>query len=309
MNRLNIPLVSILIVTWNRRHELARSIDSALALTYPNTEIVVVDNASTDATADMVATNYPTVRLIRSSRNLGCPSGRNLGFNHCHGQYIYMLDDDGWLAPDAVEVSVRRAEADETLGVVMSRIHELEDGKSVQKRPADLDESVYLSCFIGCCSLVRRSALEAAGFFPEDFFRQAEESDLALRMLDAGYFCFLEPASVMYHAPSPVGRDRKAFIFYTLRNTNRTGLRLWPFPWCVLRPVVNLFHAFRFMMIMRHLTLPVEVLKSLFIDLIKLPGQRRPVSRTTYARFRELQKQPSCTRPVMNCQRTNRGRP
>lgn len=292
------PLVSIQIVTRNRKDELARCLKSALAQTWANCEIVVVDNASADGTAGMVARDYPQVHLVRSDKNLGCPSGRNFGFTHCRGKYVYMLDDDGWLKEDAVELAVRRAEADACIGVVMSRIHEYEDGRVVRQRPPGLDQSVYQAGFSGGCSLVRRSALDAAGIFPEDFFRQAEEGDLALRMLDAGYFCFLETASVMYHAPSIVGRNRKAFIFYNLRNSTRTGLRLWPFPWCVLRPVVNLFHAFRFMITMRHPTLPVEVLKSLFIDLIKLPGQRRPVSRTAYARFRELQKQPSCARPA-----------
>ena len=153
-------------------------------------------------------------------------------------------------------------------------------------------------CLSGGCSLIRRSVLAAAGVFPEDFFRQAEESDLALRMLDAGFFCFLEPTSVMYHSPSPAGRNSKATIFYTLRNTNRTGLRLWPFPWCFARPLLNLFHAFRFSISMRYFTLPAEVLGTLLQDLRRLPGQRKPVTRRAYSLFRRLQKQPSCCRPA-----------
>jgi GT2 family glycosyltransferase len=297
MNTPTSPLVSILIVTWNRRRDLSRSIESALGQSYPNIEVVVVDNASTDGTAEMVALDFPQVHLVRSATNLGCPSGRNLGFAHCRGTYIYMLDDDGWLKKDAIELAVRRAETDDAIGVVMSRIYEFEDGRIIRHRPVNLDQSVYLAGFSGGCSLIRRSALKAAGYFPEDFFRQAEESDLALRMLDAGYFCLLEPASVMYHAPSPVGRDSKAFIFYSLRNTNRTGLRLWPFPWCAIRPLVNLFHSFRFMIRMRYFTLPAEILSHLIRDLRKLPGQRKPVTRRAYSLFRQLQKQPSFKRP------------
>ena len=91
------PLVSIQIVTWNRRDELARCLESALAQTYKNIEIVVVDNASTDDSAQMVGQEFPNVRLVRVEKNLGCPSGRNFGFAHCRGKYIYLLDDDGWL--------------------------------------------------------------------------------------------------------------------------------------------------------------------------------------------------------------------
>jgi glycosyltransferase involved in cell wall biosynthesis len=97
-----LPKVSILILTWNRRKALTRSIESAINQSYKNTEVFVVDNASTDGSADLVAKVYPTVHLIRSGTNLGCPSGRNLGFKYCRGKYIYMLDDDGWLKRDAV---------------------------------------------------------------------------------------------------------------------------------------------------------------------------------------------------------------
>ena len=292
------PLVTIEIVTWNRKDELFRCLESALAQTHPHCEIVVVDNASTDGTPDMVTREFPTVRLVHAGRNLGCPSGRNLGLAHCPGQYIYMLDDDGWLERDAVERAVRRAESDPAIGVVMSRIHEFADGRIVGLRPAQMDQSVFLSVFSGGCSLLRREVLEKVGAFPDDFFRQAEESDLALRMIDAGYFCCLEPASVMYHAPSPIGRNHKAAMFYTLRNTNRTGLRLWPFPWCVLRPLVNLGHACRFMCSMRYPMLPLKIFGALIADLCHLSGRRRPVTRRAWSLFQKLQRQPSLIRPA-----------
>jgi len=293
-----LPLVSIEIVTWNRKAELSRCLESVRAQTYPQCEIVVVDNASTDGTAELVASAFPEVRLVRAGTNLGCPSGRNLGFPHCRGQYIYMLDDDGWLERDAIERAVCRAEADASIGVVMSRIHEMEAERVVRRRPEHLENVVYLPVFSGGCSLLRREVLEKVGTFPDDFFRQGEESDLALRMLDAGYFCCLEPASVMFHAPSPTGRNSKAFAFYTLRNTNRTGLRLWPFPWCVLRPLVNFYHAFRFMVMLRYLTLPLEVFGALILDVIRLTGHRRPVTRRAWSLFRQLQREPSPIRPA-----------
>jgi GT2 family glycosyltransferase len=294
------PLLSILIVTWNRKTELARSISSALAQTYAPKEIVVVDNGSSDGTAEMVRGTFPSIRLVQSKQNLGCPSGRNFGFRHCRGEYIYMLDDDGWLKEDAVEIAVRRAEADPAIGVVMSRIHEIDGDQLLKKRPHDGDVPAYQSSFSGGCSMIRRAALESAGAFPDDFFRQAEESDLALRMLEHGFFCFLEPASIMYHAPSPAGRNDKQVAYYNLRNTNKTGLRLWPFPWCMLRPVVNLGHAIRLMIRMRYAALPVQVITSLTQDLLDLSRTRRPVSHRTYSLFRLLQKSPSAVNPLLS---------
>lgn len=291
------PLVTIEIVTWNRKEKLYRCIESAVSQKYPNFNILVIDNASTDNTSEMVAREFPCVSLVHAGRNRGCPSARNLGFSHCRGKYIYMLDDDGWLDPDAVAYAVSRAESDAAIGVVMSRVHELEEGKIVRGRLDYFQQFVFLSSFGGGCSLIRREVLEKVGAFPDDFFGQAEESDLALRMLDAGYFCCLEPASVMYHAPSPDGRNKKTAVFYALRNSNCTGLRHWPFPWCVLRPLVNFYHAFRFMITMRYPRLPLEIIYTLAADLFHLHYLRQPVTYRAWSLYRRLQRFPSCIRP------------
>ena len=292
------PLVSILIVTWNRCQELPRAIESALSQTWLRKEIVVMDNASTDGTAELVRERFPQVKLVQAPRNLGCPSGRNFGFRHCRGDYIYCLDDDGWLKPDAVEIAVRRAESEPRIAVVMSRIHETAGDGVLRRLPEQREQPVYQASFCGGCSLIRREAIEQVGAFPEDFFRQAEEEDLAIRLLDAGWFCFLEPDSIMFHAPSPVGRNSRAFLFYGLRNTNKTGLRVWSFPWCALRPMVNLGHSLRFMFTHRYAALPFLVLINLVRDLVSLPGHRSPVSARTNELYFRLGKHPSDTRPA-----------
>ena len=291
-------LVSIQILTWNRRTELARCLDSVLAQTYPRCEIVVVDSASTDDTADFVRTQYPQVKLYRLEANLGCPSGRNLGATYCTGEYLYFLDDDGWLAPDAIARAVARAESDPDIAVVMSRIHEYADGVVVRKRPLGLEQPVYLVPFSGGCSLVRRAVLDATYLYPDDFFRSAEESDLCLRLLGLGSLVFLEPASIMYHAPSTSGRNNKSAFYLGLRNTNKTGLRLWPFPWVLLRPLVNFGHACLGMLVYRDVTLPARLVWDWLKDLLALSGRRTPVSADAFRLFRALQSHPTSKKPV-----------
>ena len=97
----------------------------------------------------MVARDFPRVRLILSHRNLGCPSGRNLGFVNCFGKYVYLLDDDGWLKDDAVAVAVARAESDDAIGIVMSRVFEVCGDKVLRVRPASRDEPAYQGGFRG----------------------------------------------------------------------------------------------------------------------------------------------------------------
>lgn len=285
-----IPKVSILIVTWNRRADLARCLDSALAQSYPNTEIVVVDNASTDGTADLVRERYPEARLVLAPTNLGCPSGRNFGVPHCDGDYIYMLDDDGWLRSDALEHAVRRGESEPSIGVVLSRVHSVEGGRVTARYPEGPDNPVYRAEFSGGCALLRRAALNQVGLFPDDFFRQGEEGDLALRLWDAGWSCCLEPASVMFHKPNPQGRDARAFLYYTLRNTNKTALHLWPLPWCVLRIGLNLGRALKQAVTRGDLRLPFRLLAALAADLRRLPERRRPVSRVTFRSVQRLKR-------------------
>jgi GT2 family glycosyltransferase len=291
------PPVSVLVVTWNRREELAKSLESAAGQSYPNVEIVVVDNASTDGTSALVRERFPQALLIRSYKNLGCPSGRNLGFANCKGKYVYMLDDDGWLERDALEMAVRRAESDERLGVVTTQIREVEGDGMVRTRPLGLTQPAYLSSFIGCCSLIRRDVFEKLGGFADDFFRQGEEEDFAIRMLDAGKFCFFEPASVMNHKPSPINRDKGGFKYYTLRNTQKTGLRYWPFPYNILRVLWSMGYALRFAVTRGRVLWPAKMLGNLVRDLLTLPGRRKPVRRATLRLFRRLQKRPSATFP------------
>jgi GT2 family glycosyltransferase len=291
-------LVSILLVTWNRKEELARSLDSAIAQTYGNIEIVVVDNASTDGTAGFVRKQYPDVRLIESHRNLGCPSGRNLGMANCRGEYIYSLDDDGWLEPDAVEKAVEMADREPSLGAVMSIIKETQGNRLFKIRPEGLKESVYLGSFSGGCILLRQRALEDVGYFPDDFVRQGEEEDMALRMLDRGWAIRLQPESVMYHKPSPVGRSVRTFRYYTLRNGVKTALRLWPFPWSHLRVLSLLRRAF--VAAVRHgwLLLPWQILGCSVRELWCSLWHRKPISIQAYKAFRQLRERPSKQSPL-----------
>ena len=291
------PLVSVLVVTWNRREELAKSLESVVAQTYPNHELVVVDNASTDGSADLVRERFPRAFLIRSHKNIGCPSGRNLGFANCRGKYVYMLDDDGWLELDALERAVERGESDDALGVIMTQIKEVDGDRVVRSRPLGLTQPLYVSSFTGCCSMIRRDVFERIGGFPDDFFRQGEEEDFAIRMLDIGKFCFFEPAAVMYHRPSVINRNVTKFIYYTLRNTQKTGLRHWPFPYNIMRVAWICVYALRFVVTRGQVLWPAKLMGNLIRDLLTLRGRRKPVRLSTFRLYRRLQKCPSPTCP------------
>lgn len=295
------PLVSILVVTHDRKQQLSRCLDSALAQTYGNKEVVVVNNGSSDGTMEMLAAEFPSAITVNLEENLGCPSGRNVGFGVCNGVYIYCLDDDGWLQPDAVEKCVRLAEENESIGVVMSRIHEVVGGGVIRKRPVGLETATRIGSFSGGCSLMRKAMFGVIGLYPEDFFRQAEEEDMIVRMVAHGFGCCLEPASVMYHAPSKDDHDQRQVAYYMLRNTNKTAVRMWPFPWCVLRIILNGWYTARYAMAFRSLTFASNLACELARDLRSLRQGRRPITASKYLELRRIRNTPAPMRSAGEC--------
>lgn len=287
------PLVSICIVTWNRRSDLERCIRSALDQTWPNVEIVVLDNDSPDGTAAFVRREFPEVRLVCSDKNLGCVSGRNLAFANCWGKYIYSLDDDGWLDPDAIGILASRLEADPELGVAMSIIKNVRDGQFAGTKPEGISDPVYLAEFVGCCFMVRREVFERLGGFSDDYFYAGEETDFAIRMLNAGLRTMIDPASVMYHAYSQVGRSSRRATYFSIRNGNKMALRSWPLRYCLLKILAAVRNALKYMILRGYLVLPIQLFWDLLVDMCRLPGRRKAVKAETIRDYFQVRR----TRP------------
>ena len=132
----NLPPVSIVIPAYNEEATIGQAIESALDQTYPNTEVIVVDDGSTDNTAKMVSNfsyGYPDrVKLIRHEKNIGKFEALNSGMEVAKGEYIYHMDADGYLAPDNVEKMIS-AFKDEKLGAVASMVAISNDENTLTK--------------------------------------------------------------------------------------------------------------------------------------------------------------------------------
>ncbi len=172
---------SYVIITYNRRERLLSTLERLLRLTPAprrRWELFVVDNASTDGSADAVEQRFGNqVNLIRLDRNLGMPA-RNAAISRASGRYIVLLDDDSHPLDDAVTCCVRYMDQHERTAAVSGRVL-LNDGRS--------EASAFPGVFIGCATVLRSAALEQVGLFDERFFRQAEEYDLSFRLVAAGW--------------------------------------------------------------------------------------------------------------------------
>lgn len=186
LDRRESPLVSVVIPTYNGAHFLAQTIESVLAQTYPNLEVLVVDDGSTDATPK-IATRYgPRVRYVHQA-NAGTAAARNRGVAEARGDYIALLDhDDLWL-PHKLERQMPAFADDPAIGVVFARIEffRTETGEVTahyfpgpELGPHDLLAHRVLPIQT---VVIRRSALDAVGPFDVDL-RGTDDWDLGIRL-------------------------------------------------------------------------------------------------------------------------------
>lgn len=224
----DMPLVSAIIVTWNRRAELNRCLQSLFAQDYPNLEVTVVDNASTDGTPKMVRREFPAARLIVMDRNRGCAGGRSHASPDAAGEYLFYMDDDAVAGPSVVSGLVARLEQDPRLALVTPR---RVDGDP-DAMPASLEPLPPIRClglFSSCAVMVRKGALAEIGGFPADHAYGVAETDLAVRFMHAGYRMEALHDVVIWHTRTPAMRDDRREFRFVYRNTVRSLWRRAPF--------------------------------------------------------------------------------
>jgi GT2 family glycosyltransferase len=174
--------VSILIATRNRSSDLRKTLTQLRARMdeLPGSlacEVWVVDNASTDDTREMVLGEFGWVKLVVNKIN-GGPVAKNVALKRSRGEWVMFLDDDSSPVEGSIQRAVAHLQRNATWGCVSFDVI-LPDGTH--------EASAYPDVFIGCGAMFRREALEKTGGLPDGFFMQAEEYDLSLRLMNAGY--------------------------------------------------------------------------------------------------------------------------
>ncbi len=216
----NIPGVSVVVLSWMRREELKRTLGELRDVTYPILEIIVADNGSTDGSREMVAREFPGVKLIALPENLGI-EGLNAGMRAASGKYIVLLDDDSHLARDAIGIMVERFEAESDLGILAFTIVNGTTGLVDWPQEHDLHPSGQAPTFVGCGVGLRAEAVRRAGYFDPGYFLYLNELYLTARILDLGYTCRHARELRAYHRVAQTHRTSTRRIYYTTRNIFR----------------------------------------------------------------------------------------
>ncbi|MBK8099805.1 MAG: glycosyltransferase family 2 protein [Planctomycetes bacterium] len=212
------PPVTAVVIGYNSKDIVGPCLQTLLDQDYPNLEVVVVDNASKDGTADFIRQNFPTIKLIASSENLGFAEGNNLVFRTSKAKYVVLLNQDAYARRNWVTELVRAAEVDDKIASVGSKmlfyrcptllnstaieINEAGWGWDRQVGEKDEDPSPTPEMVFGGCGgavLYRKSALDEVGGFDPAFFMYYEDTDLAWRLRLAGYTNLYAPLAVVRH--------------------------------------------------------------------------------------------------------------
>jgi GT2 family glycosyltransferase len=273
------PLVSFVVSTYNRREVLLKTVEQIdrCGLKSDEFETIIVDNASTDGTAAAVRQAYPLIHLLHQEYNTG-PVSKNIAVRSARGRYVVFLDDDSYPMPGSVARMIKHFEGDPKLGAAVFTVT-LPNGAQ--------ECSAYPNVFIGCGTGFRRTALEQVGGLPEDYFMQAEEYDLSLRLLARGYEIKSFDDIHVTHLKSPRARASARVTALDVRNNITFITRYFPKKWMV--PFAKDWLR-RYRLIAKSKGHELAFYKGLFAGLFRTmrPSNRRPVDDTTFEKLVKL---------------------
>jgi GT2 family glycosyltransferase len=244
-------LISVVIVNWNRRELLGACLASLQRQADVAFETIVVDNGSTDGSADMAEREFGA-RVIRNAGNRGFCAANNQGIAAARGEFIALLNNDAEADPGWLAALYRMCSRSPEVGMAASKVLEWEDPRRIDKaghlifpdgqnrgRGAgaadrgqfDREEEVLWPD--GCAAMYRKAMLDLIGGFDEDFFAYGDDAELGLRARIAGWKCWYAPdAVVRHHRGSTLGKDSGWRL--ELIERNRVLLALKLFPWSLL---------------------------------------------------------------------------
>ncbi|HSR49195.1 MAG TPA: glycosyltransferase family 2 protein [Acidobacteriota bacterium] len=245
------PNVSLIVINYNGMAWIDDCLRSIMEQDRPAQEVVVVDNASSDGSAERVARQWPQVRLLQLSRNVGFAAACNRGIKAASGELVGILNNDLILARDWLKALLQEVRPPWDLWasrIVLAsqpaRLDSAGDGMGVvgaaykhgHGQPASQysqSREVFSPC--AAAALYRRSLLEKLGGFDEDFFLIYEDADLGFRARLAGHRCYYAAgAEVRHRVNASIGRLSESYVYYGRRNSSYLFWKNMPWPLLLL---------------------------------------------------------------------------
>ena len=212
-------------------------------------EVIVVDNASKNQEAEIIAQRYPQIKVIKSKKNLGFAGGNNLGIKASSGKYLFLVNNDTIFKFFNIQALIDRIESSATIGAVCPKIRFAWDNNPIQfagytplskitvrNRAIGFNEedrgqydSPHPTPYAhGAAMLVKRDVIDKVGLMPECYFLYYEELDWSMMITRAGYDIWYEPACTIYHKESQTtGQNSPLRTYYITRNRLLLVKRNW----------------------------------------------------------------------------------
>jgi glycosyltransferase involved in cell wall biosynthesis len=279
---------TIVITSRNRRDDLIKAVASAIAQT-AQPEVLVIDDGSTDGTAEAVAREFPEVRVHRSEKSLGLIVQRNLGARLATKPFVFSIDDDAIFSSPAVIEQTLTEFDNPRVGAVAIPFVDINRSPVVHQR-ASRSDGVYASySFIGTAHALRRDLFLALGGYRELLIHQGEEEDYCARMLNAGYIVRCGTADPIHHFESP-RRSWKRMDYYGARNKVLYAWNIVPAPFFPMHLAVTTLKTSTYSRNPARCWTRLRGVLAAYALCCAGASARRPVSSSTYRLSRELKR-------------------
>ncbi len=219
------PLVAVAILNWNNEELMKDFLPSVLATEYDNFETYVIDNGSTDNSLEMLASKFPTVKIVKLDDNYGFVGGYNRGLKEIPADYFVLLNSDVEVSKDWIEVVIGEMKKDPTVGAAQPKIlaqkqkthfeyagacggfldkwgYSFCRGRlfdDYERDEGQYDEKMEVDWASGCSLFIKSSLYFKVGGLDENFFAHFEEIDLCWRLRRAGYKVMVYPEASVFH--------------------------------------------------------------------------------------------------------------
>jgi len=241
----NQPKISVIIVNYNGQDFLADCLESVLKSDYPNYEVILVDNNSSDNSVNIIKNKFQQVKIIINKKNFGFARANNIGIQQANGDAFLLLNNDTVVSPQLVRQLADELFNSSKVGVVGPKIYfygtdiiwfaggqidwqnfeSWHIGRNKQEKDLKNDILREVDFITGCTLMIKKEVIQQVGLLDENFFAYYEDADLCMRVKKAGFKVVYVPFGGVWHIKSATARRyvslrlkynlwRNKFIFY-----------------------------------------------------------------------------------------------
>lgn len=215
-------MVSVIIVNWNGINYLSDCLSSLFEQEYKRIEVILVDNNSSDGSAQFVAKNFPKVKIIINKKNLGFAEANNIGYRFVHGEYVLFLNNDTRVSNDFITELIKAIESKPEIAGAQAKILLMDKPSRLdsvgafltnsgflyhygigKKNSKKYDSKIEIFSAKGACMIFKKEVLEkikvGGELFDSKYFAYFEETDMCHRVWLANYKILYVPSSIIYH--------------------------------------------------------------------------------------------------------------